>query len=341
MARLEQRGLVAAISLPVPLTRLLDRIVRGAQLPETGEDVYRLACEELCEETNQTRERPPGLGLQEIVRVAEHLAAVLEFCGNGALTSELYSLPGGPVRLVDVAVADGPLTGGRAEEAVSWLTTTPLLRSLSENQWQFAHQGIQGFLAASYLKDRRLAPASVQCLLFAGPGLTRYVHPRAPGRGGMARLAPARGLQEILDHDPLALLSPDLPAQPPACGRRSSTRCSPPPDAARSCPGWPVLHRADHPGLGRPARRRITRPQHGKPALRRQPLALALALARACPDQAPADALLDVTEDDQVEEPIRAAAVEAVPRGSDRGRGRPAGRRSPRAPRHRSARQHC
>ena len=78
-----------------------------------------------------------------------------------------------------------------AEEALSWLTATPLLRGLSDNQWQFASQALQGFLAATHLKDRGLAPATVQSLLFAGsrPGAVRP--PPAQGPRRVARLAPA------------------------------------------------------------------------------------------------------------------------------------------------------
>jgi hypothetical protein len=313
VATLEQRGLVAAISLPVPLTRLLDRMMRGAQLPQTGEDVYRLACEELCEETSQTRERPPGLGLQEIVRVAEHLAAVVEFCGNGALTSDLYSPPGGPVRLVDVAVADGPLTGGRAEEALSWLMTTPLLRNLSGDQWQFAHQGIQGFLAAAYLKDRRLAPANLQSLLFAGPGLNRYVHPMHRDVAGWLAWHRPEVFNEILDHDPAVLLSPDLPARPAARRAQVVDALFTAAEHGKQLPRQAALHRADHPKLAGQLSTWITPAAARQASTQWPPLELALAIARACPDHAPADALLSVTEDDQVEGPIRASALDAVP----------------------------
>lgn len=165
-----------------------------------------------------------------------HLAAVLEFCGNGVLTDELDPVPGGPVRLVDVADVIGPETG-KAEEALRWLTATPLLRSLSRKRWQFAHEGIQAFLAASCLANRELAPASVLSLLFAGHGQDRYVHPahrdvagwlawHQPGytrRSSIATLRPcsARTCRRSL----------------PPSARRSSRRCSRQPRAAGRSPG--------------------------------------------------------------------------------------------------------
>ena len=265
-AGLEQRGLVPVASLPLPLTALLDHIARGHELPETGEKVYRLACEQLCEEPNPARRRPEGLGLREVMRTAEHLAAVLEFCGNGVLTDGLVTSPDGPVRLVDVAVAAEPGAEGHAERLLSWLTTTPLLMSLSGNQWQFAHQGIQGFLAASYLKDRQLAPASIRSLLFAGQGshatstlVTGMWRDGSPGTGPGSS---ARFSITILRR----CSARTCPHSPRLCGRRSSTRCLPPPDAARNCPGWP---RCTVPTIQDSVTRspgRSRRLQYGKPA---------------------------------------------------------------------------
>lgn len=313
VAGLEQRGLVPTASLPVPLTTLLDSTAQGDPLPATAEEVYRLACEQLCAETNPARRRPPGLGLGEVMRCAGHLAAVLEFCGNGVLTTGLVSSSDGPVRLVDVAEAIRPEAGGDAEEALSWLTTTPLLRSLSEDHWQFAHQGIQGFLAADYLKGRRLAPASVQSLLFAGPGLTRYVHPRHRDVAGWLAWHRPEVYSEILNHDPASLLSPDLPAQPPAVRAQVIDALLTAASHGGEPPRQETLHRAGHPGLGGQLAARITPAAARQAGSRPQPLTLALALAQACPDHAPAGELLDVAEDDQVEASFRVTAVEAIP----------------------------
>ena len=314
VAELEQRSLVPAVTLPVPLTILLDRAAEGYRLPETAEEVYRLACEHLCEEPQRpARHRPPGLGLQELMRCAAHMAAILEFCGNGVLTTALVSSPGGPVRLVDVADAIKPEAGGAAEEALSWLTATPLLRSLSEDQWQFANQGIQGFLAASHLKDRRLAPANVQSLLFAGPSRRRYVHPSHQDLAGWLAWHRPEVYGEILDHDPACLLSPDLPAQAPAVRGRVVDALFTAAGHGGELSRLQVLHRANHPGLRSQLAARITPSAARRADAEPQPLTLALALARACPDHAPVGELLDVADDDQANASIRAAAVETVP----------------------------
>ena len=311
-AELEQRGLVPAANLPVTLKVLLEQAAQGRPFPETAAEVYRLACEHLCEETSPGRRRPPGAGLQEIIRCAGYLAAVLEFCGNGVLTDGLVPVPGGPVRLVDVADAIGPEMG-KAEDALKWLTGTPLLTNLSENDWQFAHQGIQAFLAADCLASRELAPASVLSLLFAGHGQERYVHPRHRDVAGWLAWRRPEVYKEILDRDPAALLSPDLPAQRPdvreqvvealftvAAGSAEVTRLQ-------------VLHRAAHPGLRSQVAARITLEAARRASAEPQPLMMALALAQACPDHAPAGELLDVAEDDQADAAVRAAAVETVP----------------------------
>src|SRR6185437_9399635 len=309
---LEQRGLVATASLPVPLTTLLDRAAQGQPLPATSEAVYRLACEQLCDERSPTRQRPAGLGLQQVVRCAERLAAVLEFCGNGVLTTALDAAESGPVRLVDIADAINPGAGGDAEAALSWLTATPLLRSLSEDQWQFAHQGLQGFLAAAYLKDRQLSRGSAQSLLFAGPGATRYVNPNHRDVAGWLAWQSSLVFDEILAHDPAALLSPDLPAQSAAVRAQVVEALFTAAEHGEEPPQLEVLHRADHTGLGSQLAMRLT-PAAARAPCQRQPLVLALALARACPDRAPAGELLALAADHEVDDGIRIAALERLP----------------------------
>ena len=84
----------------------------------------------------------------------------------------------------------------------------------------------------------------------------------------------------------------------------------------KETPPQAALHRADHPELVGQLGARITPTAARQASTQWPPLGLALALARACPDHAPADALLSVAEDDQVEEPIRASALDAVPRAA-------------------------
>lgn len=314
-AELEQRGLVPAANLPVTLKVLLDRAAQRRPSPESAAEVYRLAVEYLCAEPGPGRPRSSDPGLKELTRRAGYLAAVLEFCGNGVLTDELDPVPGGPVRLVDVADAIGPETG-KAEEALKWLTATPLLRSLSGNHWQFAHQGIQAFLAARCLADRELAPASVLSLLFAGHGQDRYVHPAHRDVAGWLALQQPGVYKEILDRDPAALLSPDLPTQPAAVREEVVKALFT--SAARSGEviQMHVLHRAAHPGLRTQLAARITPEAARRASAEPQPLMMALAVAQACPDHAPAGNLLDVAEDDRADAAVRAAAVETVPSAS-------------------------
>ena len=318
VAGLEQRSLVPVAALPVTLKVLLDRAAGGRPLPGTAEQAYRLACEQLCEEPQPWRRRPPGLGLQELIRCAAHLAAILEFCGDGILTTSLEPSAGDPVRLVDAADIIRPEAGAMAEEALSWLTATPLLRSLSGNQWQFASQGLQGFLAATHLRDRRLAPASVQALLFAGVGRERYVHPRHLDLAGWLAWYQPEVYHQILTLDPVPLLSPDLPAQSPAVRAQVADALLTHTARIRRLPRGENLHRVGHPGLrGQLAAKTAPKAawQRGD-ALRHVQLATAILLARACPDQAPAGALLDVAEDDETPTGVRAAALEAIPPGA-------------------------
>jgi len=318
VAGLEKRSLVPVAALPMTSKVLLDRAAEGRPLPESAEEAYRLACEQLCEEPQPWRQRPPGLGLQELMRCAAHLAAILEFCGGGILTTSLEPIAGAPVRLVDAADVIRPEAGAVAEEALSWLTATPLLRSLSDNQWQFASQALQGFLAATHLKGRRLAPVTVQSLLFAGVGRERYVHPRHKDLAGWLAWYRPEVYKEILALDPVPLLSPDLPAQPPAVRAQIADALLTHAARIRRLPRGQDLHRVNHPGLRGQLAEKITPKTAWQPgdSLREVQLATAILLARACPDQAPAGALLDVAEDDETPTGIRTAALEAVPPGA-------------------------
>ena len=202
------------------------------------------------------------------MRCAAHLAAILEFCGNGILSSSLDPSPDGPVRLVDVADAIGP-EAGAVPNALSWLTATPLLRSLSDNRWQFATRGSRGSSPpATSRTGGSPRPASGACCSPAG--LTRYVHPRHQDLAGWLAWHRPEVYSEILDHDPAPLLSPDLPAQSPAVRAQVVDALFTAAGAGRNAPAGRAAPRQP-PGTPRPAGREITPPAAGKPAPQRSP----------------------------------------------------------------------
>ena len=172
-AGLEQRGLVPVASLPIPLTRaLLDRAAEGHPLPATAKEVYRLACEQLCEEAGTGRvRRPEGLGLQEVMgrsRASGRRARILRKRGAG--DQPLLTSPGGPVRLVDVAAAAETVTGrpGRTDAALADhdpAAEEPVGQAVAIR----SARGSRRSSPPTYLEDRQLAPVNVQSLLFAGP----------------------------------------------------------------------------------------------------------------------------------------------------------------------------
>ena len=140
----------------------------------------------------------------------------------------------------------------------------------------------------------------------------RYVHPRHREAAGWLAWHRPEVRKEILDHDPAALLSPGLPAQTPAVRAEVVDALFAAAEQGTELPQSAALHRAGHPGLGSQLAARITRPAARQASAQERSLELALALARACPDDAPAAALLDVAEDDQALEGIRVAALVSV-----------------------------
>ena len=208
------------------------------------------------------------------MRCAGHLAAVLEFCGNGVLTDGLVPSPDGPVRLVDVATP-GPGAEGQAEEAAVLADDNSPAQEPVREPVAVRSPGNPG-IPRRRLPQRpaaRPGQRAVAAVRRPRPGPLRP--PPAPGRGGMARLAPARGLSARSSTTiPRRCSARTCPHSPRLCGRRSSTRCLPQPDAARKVPRLArSLHRADHPGLVASSPRRSPRSSAAGQRPQRQPLA--------------------------------------------------------------------
>lgn len=313
LAELERRGLGAVASMPVPLKALLRRASRRQGLPDIAGDAYDQACQQLCEEANPDRSRPPGLTIAQLMRCAERLAVAVQF-GDGVLTS-LREDPGYGTRLTDLADGTEEAPGAPCtEEALRWLTDTALLKPLAEDQWQFAHRSLQEFLAARYLLRRQVPAPVLRSLLLAGVGPIRHVASGHFEVAGWVAWERPELRSEILAVDPRALLGPDLRSQPAEVRGQvvdalmAELAVRPDKELAGL---MPVLNRVDHDGLAD----RLA--PHLLPATDRDGqdrLTLAMMISTACPAHAPEAALLDLAENDQAPEVLRHDALGCLPK---------------------------
>ncbi len=317
VGQLGRRGLAFVASAPVMLTTLLDQAAAGQQLPLSAADVYRQACDRLCDES-PGRPSPTDLSRPQLVRSAERLAAAMQFCGEGVATTDREALLGGQLRLADIA-ADAPGVPW-TQRALTWLTDSALLKPLSGGRWQFAHQQLQQFLAAEHLIHRDIPAASLRNLLLAGYGDVRQV--RAEHRGVADWVAWQRPevLEDVLACDPWVLLGPGLPTQP--AGVRARVVDALMTDVARRG-GLPpqyspdTLHRLDHPGLSSQLSGVLAAgPSGSDDRSGYARITLALAISRACGDRAPAVALLDLAERSQ-DPQLAEEALYCLPRALD------------------------
>jgi len=314
--QLEQRGLASVAGIPRTLIALLNRAAAGQPLPSSTAEAYRQACEELCQQS-PGRALPAGLTVPQLMRCAERLAAALQFCHDGVLTADPEAVRGQAVRFIDIADGTQEAPGAPCTtEALEWLSTTALLKPLADGRWQFGHQAFQEFLAAEYLLRREVPDPTLASLLLAGWGPVRHVHPRHRETAGWVAWDRPALLDDVLACDPEVLLGPGLPAQPGPV--RAKVVESLVEDGERNAGLSPwrfggSLHRLDHDGLEEQLLELLKAPAGGDDAAGYMHLSIGLAIAWACPQRVPVDALLALAEDTRLETTARTEAVRALP----------------------------
>lgn len=197
---------------------------------------------------------------------------------------------------------------------------TALLKPLADDRWQFGHQAFQEFLAAEYLLRRKVLVPTLASLLLAGSGPVRHVHPRHREAAGWVAWDCTDLLDDVLACDPEVLLGPGLTAQPAEV--RARVVQSLVEDGVRNAGLSPwrfggSLHRVDHDGLEQQLRLLLKAPTSGDDTAGYIRLSVGLAIAWACPQRVPMDALLDVAEDTALEATVRSEAVRAMPAALD------------------------
>ena len=219
--QLQQKQVTGLAIKPITLRMLLAIYRAHGAFPTHRADIFLQGCTLLCEESNESRlasQRVGTLKAEERVAIAARIAAASIFSNRGIISKR----SGARERQPDVVTLD-EIRGGR--ESVSGesveVTDTALIETLGtalfepaqgSNNLRWSHQTYAEFLAAWYLKQRRLSADRIMPLL---------VHPSDPEHrmvpqlyevaANVSHIVPG-ALELVLRHDPEVLVRSDMTA---------------------------------------------------------------------------------------------------------------------------------
>jgi hypothetical protein len=167
------RGLFGAHAVPFAIKPLtLDMLIkihqRHGSLPSSTAELYRLGCLELAEEQNISRletRRRGRLNAPQRLRVAGRIAAGTVLGGRVAIWTRADA--GCPVEDVPVSRLSGATERGdfpgftATDDDVRELLDTGLFSSRGDGRMGWAHQSYGEFLAALYLRDKRVPARTI------------------------------------------------------------------------------------------------------------------------------------------------------------------------------------
>jgi hypothetical protein len=219
--QLEQKQVTGLAVKPITLRMLLALYRAHGTFPTNRADIFLEGCTLLCEESNESRvasQRVGALKAEERVALAARIAAAGVFSNRGMISKK----SGMREHLPDV-ITLGELRGGRepAGDDFVEVTDAALIETLrtalfattkDSDTLRWSHQTYPEFLAAWYLKQRKLHTKRIATLL---------VHPSDPERrfvpqlhevaANISQLIPGT-LDLILHHDPEVLVRSDMTA---------------------------------------------------------------------------------------------------------------------------------
>ncbi|RST19640.1 hypothetical protein E2C00_00240 [Streptomyces sp. WAC05374] len=310
----QRRGLVALAIHPVTLRQLVVSFGDNGTLPATTEAAYLEACRHLCTETQRPTD-PAALDRQvpagDLLAVAARIAAAAQFGGYQTISDQAQPAQG------DLTLSQ--LSGGGGEpgplgSAVSCTTRelrqaveSGLFVPVGELRWTFAHRSYQEFLAARFLRTRRVHAEVQRELLWIGDGSARHVLPVHQETAAWRCTSDPDLFEEILRDDPLVLQLADLQALPPSGRARAAqaflSHFERDDTAAFQ---WSASHRFAHPELENQLQ------QYLEASTEPNLLYTAVALARSCLSAGLADPLLKIAEHTGVVTEIRVSAIDAT-----------------------------
>ena len=217
-SEVERREAVPLAIKPVTLKFLLNTYRRQRSFPAKQDELYRLGCRLLCEETNQgrrTARRTGKLSAEQRLAIAARIAAVTVFGNRYAIWTGIDH--------GDVPEADLPLhqlIGGKEkvdgqafqvdEAAIRETLDTGLFSARGPQRMGWAHQTFAEFLAAQHVFSHELTPAQRRSLIVhSGDPGDRIVPQLRETAAWLAGMVP-EVFREITRTDPEVLLRSDV-----------------------------------------------------------------------------------------------------------------------------------
>jgi len=199
---------------PLTLKMLISLYERHGKLPSSTADLYRQGCLALCEVQNESRRetgRLGGLNARQRLRLAGRIAAATILGRRWAVWTGRET--DAPAEDVLVAVLAGAREVGEfaaytaTDDDIREVLDTGLFSSRGDNRMSWAHQTYGEFLAALYLAEKGVPPASIlKALTHPSGGLT----PPLAIVGAWAASLSSELRVSLIDTDPWTLLRGDL-----------------------------------------------------------------------------------------------------------------------------------
>lgn len=219
--QVQQKQVTGLAIKPITLRMLLAIYRENGTFPTHRTDIFLEGCKLLCQESNDSRVasgRVGALKAEERVAIAARVAAATVFSNRGIISKSRGAKDSHP----NVVMLD-EIRGGRefVEDEFVEVSEAALIETLGTalfepaqdgDSMKWSHQTYAEFLAAWYLKQRKLSAERVTTLL---------VHPSDPEQrivsqlhevaANVAHIVPG-ALQIILHHDPEVLVRSDMTA---------------------------------------------------------------------------------------------------------------------------------
>jgi len=317
MNEVSQTDVEAFASKPVTLNLLIELFKSSGTLPNTQAELYRKGCRELCKDSEIRKEarRTGTLDPDQRMILAGRIAAFMIFgnrstirLGNDSIDSEgdvtLSNLKGG------TEIRDGERFAVEARALQEVLEYTGLFISAFDNRVRWRHQTYAEFLAAWYVRERKLRLSKVLDLILHHGDPEKKVVPQLHETAAWLAGMDQGVFDAVLKAEPEVLLRSDVArADANDRGRLVAALLKIHDDKQRK-PSWykfDILKKLDHPSVAHQLRPYIT--DSTKWIVARQ---LAIHIAHACRAKELEGVLADLALDATAPLELRCEAAEAV-----------------------------
>jgi hypothetical protein len=207
---------------PVTLKFLIDIYKKNGQLPQTQAELYLKGCKWLCEETNSDRRDSGLIGkltVEKRMAVASRIAAITLFSNHPVIWKELDqgNMPDGDLAIEqlyggkETAQINGfPIEFEVGRDEITEVLGTALFSGRGTSGMGWAHQSYADFLAARYLKDRKLELTQMLALITHPDDAEKHLVPQLYETAAWLGTMDREVFQAIMRTDPDVLLLSDV-----------------------------------------------------------------------------------------------------------------------------------